>query len=180
MGAVFPAEVSSTAFPLELSITKEGVGGVAGLAPTVSVRDSASLTRYLDWADMTFKTSSWIRKSKVLSDVGNGMYQTAMDLTAITPAVASGQAFVSEYTVNAPGIIGFDADVLLRMSIEFDISLLRRLALNRLEEYAGNPGTLILFADDGVTPLKTWSLRDASGGPIVSVIGAPARRSAAT
>lgn len=58
--------------------------------------------------------------------------------------------------------------------------LLRMGLTNRLEEAAGNPGTLKLYADDGTTLLKTWQLRDGSGQAVTAQSGSPARRGAAT
>jgi len=51
---------------------------------------------------------------------------------------------------------------------------------NRIVEAPGSPGTLILYDDDAVTPLLTWTLTDTSGAAVTAVVGAPARRSAAT
>lgn len=181
MGAVFPAQISSTAFPFELLIVKESVGGLAGLSPTVALRDGANPTSYLDWADGVFKTVGWTLQNKPLADRANGTYGFLFDLTSITPALVSGQALVAEYSVNnGAGILGMDVDVLLTLSVDQDLALLRKLAANRLEEQAGNPGALILYDDDAVTPLKSWTLRDASGGAVLSTVGAPARRGPAT
>ncbi len=60
------------------------------------------------------------------------------------------------------------------------LTLLRQLGFNKIVETAGNPGTLELYADDGVTVLKTFTLTDAVGGAVTAQTGAPARRGAAT
>ncbi len=60
------------------------------------------------------------------------------------------------------------------------VDLLRKALTNRLEAAPGNPGTLILFDDDGVTPLLTWATRDESGGAVAAAPGAPSRRGAGT
>ena len=112
MGAVFPAQISSTAFPFELLIVKESVGGLAGLSPTVALRDGANPTSYLDWADGVFKTVGWTLQNKPLADRANGTYGFLFDLTSITPALVSGQALVAEYSVNnGAGILGMDVVV---------------------------------------------------------------------
>ena len=60
------------------------------------------------------------------------------------------------------------------------MALLGKLQRNRLEEAPGNPGTLVLYDDDDVTPILTWQLRDGLGGAVVSSPGSPARRTKAT
>lgn len=61
-----------------------------------------------------------------------------------------------------------------------EIALLRKALTNRLEAAPGNPGTLVLYDDDGTTPIKTWATRDESGGAVAPAPGAPSRRDAAT
>lgn len=58
--------------------------------------------------------------------------------------------------------------------------LLRMGLTNRLDEAAGNPGTLRLYRDDASTVALQWQLRDASGGAVTAQSGSPARRGAAT
>jgi hypothetical protein len=58
------------------------------------------------------------------------------------------------------------------------VQLLRRMARNRLEEAPGSPGTLILYADDGITPLITWTLTDFQGNATLGQVGVPSRRTA--
>lgn len=62
----------------------------------------------------------------------------------------------------------------------YDLKLLRMGLTNRLEESAGSPGLVKLYADDGTTLLKTWQVRDASGGAVTARAGSPAKRGAAT
>lgn len=54
------------------------------------------------------------------------------------------------------------------------------VSLNRAVETAGNPGTLVIYRDNGTTPFATMQLRDAAGGAVVSATGEPAQRAAAT
>lgn len=56
------------------------------------------------------------------------------------------------------------------------LSFIRKILDNRQEGAPGNPGTLILWDDDTVTPLRSWTLLDAAGGAITAATGAPARR----
>lgn len=176
--SAIPADTSATSVPLNLTISGT-TGGITGLVPTVAVRDASTLNSYLDWDDNTFKTSGWTTKNAVMSEIGGGHYQRSLSMVDIS-AVA-GSYFTAEYKVDDGGSIkGADEDVIYVTSLHSDMALLRRLAFNRLEETPGNPGTLILYADDATTPLKTWSTRDYLGGATVGEPGAPARRSAAT
>lgn len=185
MNTIYPAELTSTAFPLTLSILKDsasGAQGVTGQLPVVSLRDASSTNRYLDFADNTLKTLGWTQKTKVLTEVGGGYYKTTIDIPAIVPAIPQNSLFVAEYSVNnGSDIVGVGHDVLLMMRTQEDLTLLRRMTKNRFEEYPAtlsSPGTLVLFADDGVTPLLVWEVRDAIGGPVTATTGAPARRTA--
>jgi len=60
------------------------------------------------------------------------------------------------------------------------ISLLRKALTNRLEASPGNPGSLVLYDDDALTPLLNWATRDDAGAAVVAAPGAPGRRGAAT
>ena len=101
--------------PLDVTITKDGVGGVVGLFPTVRVRDAATLGSYLDWTDMKFKVVGWGLRDLLMPDVGRGHYSTGLDLSAIVlPVPVAGDRYSAEYHVNnGAGIIGDDADVIV-------------------------------------------------------------------
>lgn len=176
MGAI-TVEAADT-IPLTLTVTKAGVGGVTGLSPVVALRDAQTFNSYLDWADSTFKTSGWTTKEAALSEVGGGHYERHLDLSSI--GAASGNIYTAEYKVDSADVKGVDADNIFVVSQRDDLVLLRKMVTNRIWEIAGNPGQLVLFDDDGVTPLKTWQLRDGTGGGTQLAIGSPARRSAAT
>jgi hypothetical protein len=182
MGLSLVVEATNIAVPLVLTVTQEGVGGVTGQAPVVALRSAATPDSYLDFADNQFKTGGWTTKYALLGETERGTYQTLVDMTALVPTPNTGDAFVAEYGLDSVVGKGADQDVLLVVALGSggDTVLLRKALTNRMEETPGNPGTLILFDDDGITPLLTWQLRDAQGGPIVGGIGAPARRSAAT
>lgn len=173
--------------PLELTIEQEGVGGLTGQLPSVRVRDGSTLDSFLDWDDWTFKTVGHGTKDKLLDEVGDGHYTIELSLALIGAVV--GNVFVAQYVVNDGGdVIGDAHDVILvgqqalsdMAALLADVSLLRKLYTNRQEQFPGTPGRLILWDDDGVTPLLEWELRDAAGNGIVSNIGCPAKRSAAT
>ena len=54
--------------------------------------------------------------------------------------------------------------------------LLRKMATNKLVESPGDPGTVTLYDNDGVTPIATWSLTDYDGGAVTGVAGSPSIR----
>lgn len=187
MNAVYPAELSSTSFALSLAILKEsasGLIGVTGQAPTVMLRDAATSSRYLDFTDHTLKTVGWTTKTQTLTEVGGGYYRGTLNIATILPAIPQNTLFVAEYFVNnGSDVIGISHDMLLMVNAQEDLTLLRRMTKNRFEEYPAtglSPGRLVLFADDAVTPLLVWEIRDATGGPVTATTGAPSRRTAAT
>lgn len=179
--ATYEVEASDAALPLELVVDVLGVGGVAGLAPTLSIRDAKTAGQYLDFADNTFKSSGWTAKSVVMGEVGGGRYTFLFDLAATGRTL--GDKLAVEYTVVDATAGGSDSDLLLvidSVAQQQDVELLRKYATNRLDVSGGNPGTMILYDDNGTTPLRTHPLRDASGGAVTNVTGSPARRGAGT
>lgn len=175
MTTVFPK--SAVTAPLQLTVTEDGAG-VEALAPIVALRDTATGS-YFDFADGTFKTIGWTLRDAPMSDLGRGRYERSLAVAA-TPALAPGMLLVAEFRADHDGRPGDDAELVAISATEDAVTLLRKLATNRLEETSGNPGTLRLFDDDASTVLKTWPLRDESGGPVAASVGAPARRGAAT
>ncbi|MFO0677062.1 MAG: hypothetical protein U0169_11025 [Polyangiaceae bacterium] len=175
MAIVFPK--SAVAAPLSLLVTEDGAG-VEALAPTVALRDTATGADF-DFADGTFKTIGWTLRDAPLSDLGRGRYERPLAIAA-TPALEPGMLLVAEFRADDTGRAGDDSELVAITATDDAVTLLRKLATNRLEETAGNPGALRLFDDDGSTILKTWPLRDENGGPVASSPGAPAKRGAAT
>jgi hypothetical protein len=175
------ANRTDTAFPLELVVDDVIVGGLAGLSPTVALRlvSAATPPFYLDWADATFKQSGWTLKHAPLTDIENGVYQRLLNVAGLSPAVARGTHLSAEYTL-VGSVSGREAELIRVDDVEEQVTFLRKVAKNRLEEASGNPGTLVLYADDGVTVDTTWTLRDETGGAVLPGTGTPARRSAGT
>jgi len=170
---------ATTSLPLFLTVNRAGAGGITGLSPTVAVRDASTLNSYLDFNDGTFKTSGWTTKYAALSEVERGHYQRSLDVSALP--VSAFDVLMAEYHVdNGADVVGDASDVLIVVEFEGDLKLVRQSITNRMEEFPGNPGQLVLWDDDGITPLKTWQLRDSTGGGIVATVGSPAKRSAAT
>ena len=168
---------SATA-PMVLTVTKAEEGGITGLSPTVALRKVDPANEYLDWNDSTFKTAGWGLKDAPLTELGGGHYQRRLDLTTIS--ASDGDQYVAEYVVADAGYEGVDSDVFILEDAGYDVELLRKMATNRMEQTSGNPGYLVLYDDDGLTPLKTWQIRDEFGNGIAAQVGVPARRSAAT
>ena len=119
--------------------------------------------------------------------MGRGHYTTPLDLPSIGAVV--GNVFIAQYTVDDGGSVVGDAHDVILVGLQAladmaqllaDVSLLRKIYTNRQEQFPGDPGTLILWDDDGVTPLLEWQLRDAAGNGVVANVGCPAKRSAAT
>jgi hypothetical protein len=168
----------ATVAPLVLTVTKAEVGGITGLSPTVAFRKVDPANEYLDWNDLTFKTVGWGLKDAPLTELGGGHYQRKLDLTTIS--AADGDQYVAEYVVTDTGYEGVDSDVYILEDAAVDVEFLRKMATNKMQQTSGNPGQLVLFDDDGLTPLKTWEIRDEFGGGIAAQTGVPARRGAAT
>lgn len=171
----YSVPANSTAVPYTLCVSQDVSGGVTGLSPTVAMRRGASQTLYLDWNDLTFKSSGWVVKYQPLVELERGCYGGVLDLTEI--GAVEGDSFALQY--DAPGY-GSAVDLILCTSptASADLTLLRKLATNRMVETPGNPGTLELYDDDGTTVIGTWQLADYTGGAVIGSIGAPARRGA--
>jgi hypothetical protein len=93
------ADFDSTAFPLTLTLTKEDVGGLTGLSPTVSVRLGSDETYYLDWDDQTFKTSGWVDKATQMVEVGGGHYTKPINISTLI-GVSPGDSLIPEFAVD--------------------------------------------------------------------------------
>ena len=169
--------------PLSLQVSRGGAAasGLTGaLAPTVRLRDARTRDRYLDFSDFTFRTSGWLAPELALLPAASaGYYQTNLDLALV---VGLEQAlYVAEFRVE--GSIDHDVLVVSRglsaelAAIAADTSLTRKAITNRQEEYAGTPGRIIMFDDDGVTKLVEQELRDGAGDGIAAAVGVPSRRS---
>jgi len=179
--SVLIVDKSSTSVPLDLTIEQEAVGGVTGKSPTVALRDATTLNSYLDWADNTFKLVGWTLKNAPLTEVEDGHYQRSLNLAILSPAADAGSVYAAQYHVDdGADVKGVALDIVIAEEQNTDLSLIRKSITNRMEEFPGNPGHLILFDDDGFTQLKNWELRDATGGGVVATVGSPAKRAAST
>lgn len=115
------AERSDTTVPLTLVIEQEGVGGVTGQVPTVALRDALTTNSYFDWSDSIFKTSGWVTKFALMSEVERGHYLRTFDPTLAT-SLLNGSVLVVEFQVNdGANVVGSDADLLMLVASLQDI-----------------------------------------------------------
>jgi hypothetical protein len=77
------AQDNSTAFPLQLTVSRDGFGGVTGLSPTVALRDATGTTNYIDWDDLVMKSSGWVTKYASMTETERGTYVREMDVATI-------------------------------------------------------------------------------------------------
>ncbi len=89
----------------------------------------------------------------------------AVAMLAATLPAAVWATVISSYGTYAQ--IGTAAGVLYALKI---------IGLNKMVEVAGNPGSLTLYQDNGVTPYATMTLADPSGAAVVAAPGEPAQR----
>lgn len=175
---MFDVDAAQTAQPLVLVVDRLNVGGVPGLGPTVALRLLPTTNSYLDWVSQTFKTVGWATKFQPMTDLGSGIYQQVLNVAGL--ALPVGTLLCAEYAFAGAQGSGADADVFRISSERADAQLVRQYHTNRLAEASGNPGSLVLYQDDSVTPLRTHQLTDETGQAIIAAPGTPARRSVGT
>lgn len=186
-------EPSTTEY-LTMCLSAYGTGGLTGQTVTVAIR-RCSDGYYLDWNDGTYKASGWTTKQGSLTEIGGGTYQRAWSVGALS----AGAQYVAEFTCsgvtaqavpikivasvsNVPGAVWDEtaSSHVTAGSLGELLSKLRKIHTNRVVETAGNPGTVVVYDDDGTTPYLTYQVTDSSGGAVTAQTGAPARRTAAT
>ena len=120
-----------SAASLDLTVEKEGVGGLTGLDPTVALRDASSTDSYFDWSDSSFKTSGWTTKYATMEEVERGHYRLSLDLT-VTPAIMEGMTVVAEYHVdNGSSVIGDAHDVISVVNpVEYILEIYQLMGLD--------------------------------------------------
>jgi hypothetical protein len=64
--------------------------------------------------------------------------------------------------------------------VDIRTTLLRKIQTNRLELFDGDTDNWILYDDDAITPLITFSISDKDGDVIVQCSSSPSKRSGAT
>lgn len=73
---------NETALPVYLVVSSSG--GLTGLTTTLELRDSSNPASYLDFSDLTFKTSGWVTKALSLTDQAAGLYSGTLNVIGIT------------------------------------------------------------------------------------------------
>ncbi len=63
-------------------------------------------------------------------------------------------------------------------TVDSNVDIIRKFQTNRLELAAGSSGNLILYNDDGTTPLYTFAVTDKDGSAIALNSSSPAKRGA--
>jgi hypothetical protein len=114
------AEIADTTVPLQLTVDREGEGGLTALTPTVAIRDAATTDYYLDFDDNQFKTSGWVTKYQAMTHVERGLYTYILDLNALS--VSAGQFLSAEYYVNESGVVGVDNDLILPTTAVYSLA----------------------------------------------------------
>jgi len=73
---------AEAALPISLAVSSGG--GVSGLSVTMAIRDGSTLDSYLDFNDLTFKTSGWANQTEALTDQSGGYYAELLNVGGIT------------------------------------------------------------------------------------------------
>jgi len=157
------AERTETA--VDLALTVDQGGGVAGLAATVSIRDGATDGSYLDFSDMTFKAAGWITKAAALTDLGGGHYRRALDLTAVTNLPSGGELSL-EFTATG-AVTAAARESLLLVASFLDIPAqaaadTQAAILSDATPFAGADVAAILADTDSLDTTKITAARAAS------------------
>jgi len=151
--------------------TEEGQP-VTGLSPTVLIKD--------------VDTGADVITGSAMVDIGDGFYR--YDFSAYNPtknyAVTCDSVTLSgveRYTYASSGEYGEVLDSIESTVGVVDIrtTLLRKIQTNRLELFDGDTNNWILYDDDAVTPLLTFSVSDKNGDIIVQCPSSPSKRSGA-
>ena len=161
------AQRTDPAYSLILSVTDGPDGAVTGLAPTVRIRDGATVDSYLDFADATFKVSGHTTLEATMAEIGNGHYEYDLDIAGIT-GIAARTSLVAEYHVEDGGLeLDQSAVVVLQQLTGVGLTL----TVNDLGGIEGLSPTVRVrdtpsntrFLDwsDGVFKAVGWGLRDA-------------------
>lgn len=128
---------------------------VAGLATGQNVLDAVT-------AIEAYGQIHWITATG-FAMAGDAMTLTGGERTAIASAVWATVISANETLGQAGGAL----------------YALKQVALNVLVETDGNPGSVVIMKDDGVTARFTYAIRDKDAGAVTAETGEPARRGAA-
>lgn len=182
MSVTYRTSRTATNLPLALNVSRAGVGGVTGLSCRVSIRNAATASSYLDFADMTFRSSSWTQKESSLADIGNGTYQLAsLNVSAITNLPAEPCNLLAEYRVLDASSLSTAIDVIqvddaideIRAdsnALAASITELLRIAKNKLVVNL-TLQRLELYNDAGTVVIQHWPLLTNGGENVQTQFG---------
>lgn len=203
MGLFF--EVGDTTVSLEMELLSDGVP-VVGATVTAAIRRVAD-SAFLDFNDNTFKTSGWTTKFQTLTDLNStdtdmkGIYRYLWN--SASPVTAQGEYhFIFKYNDGTNDLETFDsvyfdeaaspssiaaavwnsltASFVAANSFGLMMKRIKASLINRMELADGSSNNLVIYDDDGTTPLLTASVVDKSNGAITTSTTIPAKRSAAS
>lgn len=123
----------------------------------------------------------------IMEDIGSGFYRfyfATYDPTKdciILVDGGSGLHSVDRYLEGATGEYGSISNNISIMADNVDcrVTLMKKLATNRLEMIDGDSNNLILYDDDGITPLCIFDASDINGNIIMQTSGMASKRSKA-
>lgn len=100
--SVIICERTESAAPVEIFIDRNG--GVTGLTVQVAVRDGDTTNSYLDWNDLTFKTTGWTTQYQTVPAIpgraGGYKYVAGLDISSITNLPAGTDQLELEFDVS--------------------------------------------------------------------------------
>lgn len=181
-----PVSVWSTVVPG--AFASNTAGGIIGNRLDVTVGSRSTLTQNQILNDAVPFSGAAI--AHLDADVGSRSTLTALQVVnqsivgAPSGSVGAALASASGYTIltgsQVANAVWTAAETGATGTFGYALTFMRMLASNRLEEAPGNPGAVVLYADDGTTIWKTWTLRDAFNNAVSATAGDPAKRSAAS
>jgi hypothetical protein len=142
----------------------------AGLAPLVKVRD-------VETGDIVIDNASMLERGDGFYGYDFSAYNPQRDYAVICDSVTlSG---TERYTYASSGEYNEVLDTIESTVGIVDIrtTLLRKIQTNRLELFDGDTDNWILYDDDALTPLLTFSVSDKNGDIIVQCPSTPSKRS---
>jgi len=141
----------------------------------VALDDSASTTAAVTESTQVSGLYYFDVPGAFLTTHGAGQYGVNIVASTSSPVFAATSGSLISVSQKDIDLLGVTLDI-----VAVDAAIARKAITNRMEEFAGTPGTLILWDDDSITPLLTWSLRDSAGNGVVSTPNSPAKRGKAT
>ena len=95
-----------------LALTVNNGGGVSGLVAFVALRRAETPDSYLDFSDLTFKTSGFVTKEATMTEVGGGHYAYTLDLATIAASLpAATEELIAEYRTSG-SLVGVSNDII--------------------------------------------------------------------